>query len=550
MRFFSRLCALCLAFSLLSLPALAAQEVSPRQEDLDFLCAALQEIHPGFESLTEGYAFSLRKAEIEAHLSTVSQEEFALDLQSLIALLGDSHTTSNLSSVLNFSPLYPFVLDRYEGTWILQAAPAQYSSLLGQAVTAVNESSMEEIVERLAALVSADNPIKLCRQVRQILMSQAVLTYAGLAEANTPLVLTLANGEKLTLNALSSEEYAALKPGDMAQLEFPASPTSCRRKTAYFSQPLSETAYYIQYNTCQEDPEYPMDRFAVQAKTDWEAGGYDILLIDLRYNGGGSDGVLYPILEWAGTLVSQGKTVYCLIGETTFSSAIINAVELKELGAVLAGAPTSGSVDHYGSTRSFSLPNSGIRVSCSAKFIDLETLFETAVGLGIESLAPDLRMEQSLTDALTGRDTLVETILALEEPYEVPANPAAPLTRGGFARLLWQAVGAPEAGECPFHDVFPLSPSLPAIAWCAEAGIAQGDGAEAFFPTRPITLQEAAVMLHRLSNAPNSGKADGAAPWAAQAMGWLIERGLVPQGLEPDSPLTYAQGEALAVLPD
>ena len=128
MRFLSRLCALCLAFSLLSLPALAAQEISLRQEDLDFLYATLQEIHPGFEALTEGSAFSLRKAEIEAHLSTVSQEEFALDLQSLIALLGDSHTTSNLSSVLSSSPLYPFVLDRYEGTWILQAAPAQYSS--------------------------------------------------------------------------------------------------------------------------------------------------------------------------------------------------------------------------------------------------------------------------------------------------------------------------------------------------------------------------------------------------------------------------------------
>ena len=212
---------------------------------------------------------------------------------------------------------------------------------------------------------------------------------------------------------------------------------------------------------------------------------------------------------------------------------------------MLAGSPTSGSADHYGSTRSFELPNSGLRVSCSRKFIDLETLFETAVGLGVESLTPDLAVEQTLSDALAGRDTLVEAILALDAPYEVPADPNAPLTRGGFARLLWQSAGSPEAGACPFGDVFPLSPSLPAIAWCAEKGVVQGDENASFSSTRPITLSEAAVMLHRLAGSPAAAGAADAPSWAAQAVGWLREQGLFPQGLTPSSPLSLSQGEAL-----
>ncbi len=544
MKPFRPIAASLLSLSLLLTPALAA-EASPRQEDLDFLCTALQEGHPGFDALVDRATFDAKKAEIEGRIPTVSDNDFALDLQSLVALLGDSHTTTSFSPVLSSSPLYPFALESYEGSWVLTAAPAGNEAFLGHTVTALNEVSMEEVISLLASLISADNPVKLRRQTAQVLLSQAVLHYIGLVGEDGSLVLTLAEGGPLTLSPLSPEEYAALDQENMALLDLPSSPTAQRRKTFYFSQPLNDSAYYIQYNTCREDPENPMDPFAAQAKEAWAAGSYDTLLIDLRYNGGGSDGVLYPILEWAADLVRQDKTVYCLIGEATFSSAIINAVELKEAGAILAGSPTSGSADHYGSTRSFSLPNSGIRVNYSTKFIDLETLFETGLGLGVESLKPDLPVNQTLSDALTGRDTLVEAILAREPPYAPPADPDAPLTRGGLARLLWTSAGTPETGECPFADVFPLSPSLPAITWCAGEGLVQGDDTGAFSPTRPVTLQEAAVILHRRAGSPAALSDETAPSWAAQAMGWLAETGLAPQGLSPSSPLTQAQGQVL-----
>ena len=543
MKIFRRTAAAVLSAALLLPAALAAEAPDPihaRREDLDFLCAALEEVHPGFPTLARE-AFAAKKAEIEESLPTASDQTFALDLQSLTALLRDSHTTTNLSPILSTSPLYPFQLGWYEESWVLLAAPAEYKPLLGQPVTALNGIPMDEVTARLSSLISADNPVKLRRQVSQVLMAQAVLAYVGLADEDSPLSLTLSGGDALSLTPLSPEECAVLAPDAMALLPLPAAPTHQQRKTAYFSQPLSEKVYYIQYNTCQEDPEDPMEAFAARVAADWDEGDYNTLLIDLRYNGGGSDGVLYPILMWAAGLVRQGHTVYGLIGEATFSSTIINAVEIQELGGILAGSPTSGSADHYGSTRGFTLPHSGIRVSCSQKFIDLETLFEAGVGLGVESLTPDLPVEQTLTDALAGRDTLVDAILARGEPFAPTEDDAALLTRGGFARLLWQAAGSPGAEECPFADVMPFSASLPAVSWCAQVGVALGNGETLFAPARPITVQEAALMLHRLagSPAPTGEVPHAAAPWAAEAMAWLSP------DLPPDALLTRTQAMAL-----
>ena len=52
-------------------------------------------------------------------------------------------------------------------------------------------------------------------------------------------------------------------------------------------------------------------------------------------------------------------------------------------------------------------------------------------------------------------------------------------------------------------------------------------------------------MLHRRAGSPPTVPNEAAAPWGAEAMGWLAEQGLVPQDLAPASPLTWAQGEAL-----
>lgn len=194
--------------------------------------------------------------------------------------------------------------------------------------------------------------------------------------------------------------------------------------------------------------------------------------------------------------MDDGTEVVGLIGEATFSSAIINAVELQEMGIPLVGEPASGSVDHFGSVSGFSLPNSGIQIGVSSKYIDLGTLLDADAGRGVESLEPDIAVPQTMADTLAGRDTAVEWLLAHPETLEQREYPDAPLTRGRFVGLLYAAAGSPAAAaEAGFQDLLGIEWFLPAVNWAAETGVTGGTAEGAFAAARHLTWQEAAVFL-------------------------------------------------------
>ena len=273
-------------------PALTAAE---RQEDLDLLCQALERYHPDLFANTPEADFLAKQAEIEGRLVGESGVEFALDLQSLAALAGDSHTQVSLNAVADQVRFYPAVLTWYDGHWYLTTAAAEHADLLGQAVSAVNGRSMEEVLEAFSALLSADNPVKLRRQYRQSCNVADLYEYLGLVPAGGALELSLENGRTLSVEPVDA---AALDGVSLARLsdQITAKPVTAAAEDFYWGAPLDESTYYIQYNACQEDPELPMETFAAQTEAALDAGNYSRILVDLRNNGGGSDGVIWPLL--------------------------------------------------------------------------------------------------------------------------------------------------------------------------------------------------------------------------------------------------------------
>ena len=379
--------------------------------------------------------------------------------------------------------------------------------------------------------------------------------YLGLVQEGGPLELTLAGGGELALSPVPAEELG--QAGLVRLNDGLPQPVTGAQDRFYLAFPLDEGTYYIQYNSCREDPELPMETFAAQVEQELSAGQYRRVIVDLRNNGGGSDGVIWPLLSVLRQEMDDGTEVVGLIGEATFSSAIINAVELQEMGIPLVGEPASGSVDHFGSVSGFSLPNSGIQIGVSSKYIDLGTLLDADAGRGVESLEPDIAVPQTMADTLAGRDTAVEWLLAHPETLEQREYPDAPLTRGRFVGLLYAAAGSPAAAvEAGFQDLLGIEWFLPAVNWAAETGVTGGTAEGAFAAARHLTWQEAAVFLVRTVEAlglePEAVRtaplpdalAEGAWDQTALELAW--EWGLLPEDAGSAAEIARVQGGAMA----
>jgi hypothetical protein len=97
--------------------------------------------------------------------------------------------------------------------------------------------------------------------------------------------------------------------------------------------------------------------------------------------------------------LDPASQVFVIIGRQTFSSAVLNAIDFRSLGATLVGEPGGWKPSGYGSVTNLVLPNSGLQVSCSTrKFSDV---------LG-DALLPDVPAVLSFADYISERDPALE----------------------------------------------------------------------------------------------------------------------------------------------
>ena len=168
---------------------------------------------------------------------------------------------------------------------------------------------------------------------------------------------------------------------------------------------------YIQYNKCRNDPDDPFAGFVTALFAFTGEHRPQRVIVDLRFNGGGSSSVIKPLLDGLKSrpeLAAKGH-LYALVGSQTFSSGLMAAIDLRDsLHAILIGGPTGNKPNHYGEQRNVSLPNSRLVVHYSTKH------FHLILDADPPTLAPDITVSPAISDFLAGRDPVLEA--ALHQP--------------------------------------------------------------------------------------------------------------------------------------
>jgi C-terminal processing protease CtpA/Prc len=131
------------------------------------------------------------------------------------------------------------------------------------------------------------------------------------------------------------------------------------------------------------------------------------LVIDIRENRGGSSTILDPFIKEVknSDFNRQGK-LYVIIGKDTFSSAVLNAISLKQkTRAYFVGEATGGEPNHYGEVKQFKLPNSEITIRYSTKYFHW-------LDQDINTLEPDKVIEATFAAYRGGTDPVLEWIVS------------------------------------------------------------------------------------------------------------------------------------------
>jgi hypothetical protein len=401
------------AWALLAVLTVAAQrlpELSREEKwrgDLKYLFVELPKRHKNLFFKITRQQFDREIAGIIELVPKLSDSEIKLALRRLTAMIGDPHTRISY----NVEKTYPVTLYQFSDGVFVVAATEEYKSALGAKLIKIGETDIERAIEAVRQFVTFENEWRFKQQFPDYLTDPENLYLLKILPSANEGDFTFddRNGNQFVvrLQPVSTKEgIKFITPFDSPPGKTPLYLRNPERYYWYEYLPDSKTLY-LNYRRCANMPSQPFNRFAAAVSNFMDKNPVERMMIDLRLNGGGNSIIFEPLIKALSRRrdVNQRGKLFVLMGRSTFSSACLNALELKrETKAILVGEPTGQRPNFYGEVETMTLPHSKLRVHYSTRY------FKTRDG-DPPALAPDIQVEPSSSDYMSGRDPVLERAL-------------------------------------------------------------------------------------------------------------------------------------------
>ncbi|MFC1799865.1 hypothetical protein ACFL2Z_03030 [Candidatus Eisenbacteria bacterium] len=376
-------------------------------EDIEFFARELPESHINlFFTLSED-DFRERIDALKAGIPTLEDYEILVSMMRIVAAIGDSHTMLTADNTGIFHRL-PLSLTWYsDGLYVTRTIGA-YRDILGKRLTAIEGNDIEAVSRVVSEVVAFDNPSQLRLRAPQNMVIPEILLTLGLAAGRDSVLLDVEGAGTRWL--VPVEAKADLKWISLRD-ELDCAPPLYRQHadSIYWYRYLADSkTVYVQYRACVEMKDRPFSAFAGELLDFIEARDVDKAAIDLRLNGGGNSRIAGPLIQGLkrSRKVNQDGRLFVIIGRRTFSSAMLNALDLRDnTSALFVGEETGGKPNHFGEVGFFMLKGSGAIVTYSKKHFVRYSIDEP-------SLRPDIDVDMSFSDYESCRDPALEAILA------------------------------------------------------------------------------------------------------------------------------------------
>lgn len=369
-------------------PFTTPAHLTPEQwrEDLRYLAAELPKRHKNLFHTMTREQFEKLVRELDAKIPSLTQNQIALELARIVAMVRDGHT--RLIPIVEPSMRFrAFPVSFYvfkEGVYI-RAADKIYEAAVGGRVVKIGDVPIEQVIDKLSDYIPYENEMGMISDLPQYLRSPEVLQALGIVKDVEKVPFLIEKDGKTSVVELAPRDLIS----EIAHKPPPAGWVDARRNAAgptplwltgqnynywgesggfRFEYIKANRILYVQLNQVQDTRDKKLADFMNEVSAAARNNDVDKLVLDIRQNGGGNNFlvplIIRPIIQLE-NLDKKGK-LFVIIGRQTFSAAqnLVNALE-KYTNATFVGEPTASHVNMYGDARGFTLPNSKITVRAS-----------------------------------------------------------------------------------------------------------------------------------------------------------------------------------------
>ncbi len=326
----------------------------------------------------------------------------------LLYSIGDGHTDMWTDS--EYETALPIMIDEIENGYYIINASLKYEEMIGKKIETINGVNIDEIVEKLEKISNGES--EYWRRAGAIDKLQLGYFYKLLGIENSDGDVVLINDTEVKLLPMmlyiSTNWSRDLKIGNM---------TNSMAKGYYIYERPYDYEFLednkilrIMFSSCNDEIEgYPLHDFGADVLEDALNYKPEILLLDLRDNGGGSPSAMYAAFSekfFKETGFMNSPKFFIATNNSTFSAGVTTTHLVKsKFGATHIGTPTGGSpfTTNVSETANKVLLNTGINFRISSAKVK-QKMIETPSEL------PDILVEKTLDDLKNDKDPIIEFV--------------------------------------------------------------------------------------------------------------------------------------------
>lgn len=402
------------------------------KQDLRFLADNVESVHPHPFAKIKKEEFEQEVRNLDQQIPNLSDEQIAMRLIKLEAMIGDGHSTSFPFQPATGFRMYPLRLYQFSDGLYVTGASDHYRQVVGNRVVRIGNKPVEQVYELLKPFIAADNEFTVRERMPLYYVCSGVLHSQGIAESPDEAVWTFAddagNQSQVTIKPVSLITYFYWLTRPLQRFKYkpavePSTPLYLRESQGnyYWSTYLEPSkTLYVQINQILNKSGQSFTQFGKQLIEFANTHAIDRVVIDIRRNDGGDNTVYRQFVEDIShsPKINQRGHLFTLIGRGTFSAAVNFTTALeKKTETLFVGESTGAGPNHYGDARMVFLPNSKSIFFVSTRSWQLSDAQDTR-----SAHEPDLPVAVSHLDYFTNRDPVLDAALQ----YQIPKTASAP----------------------------------------------------------------------------------------------------------------------------